>query len=354
MPVFRSRVLVGRWWQVAPRVAGILVMAGILWWGIRRHWGALALAPLWWPHIDLIKLLLPLSDEPWNLARAIAAVVAVAAAGFFILASALEVLKVDEDGVTLFLGRPRLRLCRIPWSCVRRYELIAHDHDPPAVILHFRLWRPWSVTFGVHARRYADPDGAAGEVLAQLRERGVPGHQWFVPSAAKWVGLASAVVGVVLLVALAFLWRHGMKSWLAIDTPASSISTLPSPALLSGLLLLAVLCFSFAFGCHSAFHRADVRLGLLAVWLAFLSAQDWAVIYGLTLIAIYAILLARLTPLTIGGDDPHLLPLPTWQLAMPAILCFFTPLLAFAAYVFGLYLFRRPGPAWDYTKSESG
>jgi len=356
MPVFRSRVLVGRWWQVALRVAGVILMAGILWWGIFKYWRFLILGGLWgdlqteyWVLSGSFPSGWPAVGPIWRWAGVTAVIVAPISAVILLIGLLFERLRVDDHGASLFIGWPAFTLFRIPWARIAAFDVISHNSAPPSIIFHYRPWLLGRFAVGLHPERYDDPAAVGDEVLGQLKTRGVPGRFWFVPRMAQRLGVWSLVAGGLIIGGIVLWLRIGMTRWLAIDTDADALTALPPPGLVALGYSIAIAAFSFGFGCLSAYHRGRARFVLFLIWLLAAEGSPPLLIYMLTYIAVVAILFARLTPLTIGGDNPTLLPPPTWQMSLAPILAYFNLFIVLVFYLLGLYLFRRPGPAWDYT-----
>lgn len=344
MPVFRSRVLVGRWWQVAPRVAGIALMAGALGWGLKGYGLYLVLGQVWtWRVLSLSFWL-----DNGDVVNTVIALTAIAIAVVFLTVAVTERLEVDEQGVRIRFGPRGTTLFRIPWDRLASYEVITHDASIPDIVVHYRPWFFGRFGVGIHPGRYEHPAAAADAVIGQLATRGIPGKHWFVPRSAAWWGRLALLVGVIPMVVSALLGRAALAQWIAIDTPAAGFSDLPNTGMFEVLFLVSAVCCSFGFGALSAYRRGAVRMVLLVIWLAFVAGGSRMLMYGLTMIAVYAILMARLTPMTIGGEEAHIPPPGVWGFYLTGSMPYLAPVLAFAAFMLAFYHFRRPGPAWDY------
>lgn len=266
-------------------------------------------------------------------------------------------LRVGANGINFVLpfGQRRAKLVvgEIAWEGVEGFEFIGHDRSAGTLLLRTRP-KHWPVrfTWGVETGRYKRSDALAATIISRLTTENKTGRFWFVPRAARTTAWIALGVGLALVSFTSGFVYGGLMTATAPEAPARAMAALPDPLLLALLMSGAVIAISYGFGALSAYRKARPHLALLAGWLYFVSRLPLITLYIIPVCWAYEVLLETPAALEAAGLEPPIVLPGGWHFWVAPSVSLVLPAVAFAAYATGLYLWRRPGPAWDYTTGK--
>ncbi len=249
-----------------------------------------------------------------------------------------ERLTIDRGGVRLWVFRPRYSLFFAPWDRIRSIALVEHDRGARSAVIRYRSRFLMPFSLGVHAKRYVNGEAAIDELIEMAKQCGVPIRRWLSPCRIVALGWSMIALGPLLLIGqqLASVWL--MRGFDDPEFP-THVDRLAGLFPLTALHAASILFVGLGFGMLSAHHRGGSRPVLLTLlMIATLSFPD-PIIHWLVWIAIYAILAARIGPITPLPAAPN----PAvwqWELAFNVLL--FGPAFAALGYYVGVTLGRRP------------
>lgn len=289
---------------------------------------------------------------PFELPGDVSALAPFLAAAGLVLWSATERLLIDDDGITLFLFRPRYRIFHARWDRVRFLDVVRHGNKPPTVVVHYRSRLGLPFSLGVHPDRYDRPELVADRLLALAADRQVKGRSW---TSSPWVvafGVLSMVAGVLFIRAGREMSTNLMTRYVDGGVPTTDLAKLAALQPLTVLYLAAVASLGLGFGLHSAYHRGGARPILLILLLAGIQYVPDPLLHWLVVIAMYAILTAVQSIPHLRGQGGIVSTIPSlaeWETWMGLVKA--APAFAGAAYVVGVVLgkwpwrlIRNPGP----------
>ncbi|MCH8275494.1 MAG: hypothetical protein IH851_11970 [Armatimonadetes bacterium] len=252
-----------------------------------------------------------------------------------------ERLIVDEQGIRLCLFDRGATLYFAPWKRVRKLHLIRHKHQARTVVVHYRTRFFLPFALGVHARRYRNGDEAVTHLLEKANERGIPVRSWKSPESAVWAGWACILAAAGLVIFKLHYHNSLMTAYAEGAITLEQFGRIPQPALTGALHAAAICLFGLGLGLFSAFHRAAGRPFLLALFLiASVTLPDPVIMWHIWF-ALYAILTARLGPVT-QVEPVWGIPIPAlWEWNVGITLVFLGPVFAALGYYVGLGLGKR-------------
>lgn len=249
-----------------------------------------------------------------------------------------ERLSVGDEGIRLFLFRPRWTVWFAPWDRIRRITLMRHGGELASATVSYKTRFRFHYSFGVPFKRFLHPDGLAERLSGASVEIGAPVAALRSP---RWMLIAGWLI-VLAGIGLSWVERQVsqslMERCMGDPFPEKEFSQLAGLFPLTALYLGSVFLSSVGVGMVTGYHRGRPMLLPMALWLGATRAIYDPVLHWLVYIAMYAILTARVGPVQ---PIPHVPFPPYWQWDLAYAFVQWAPLFALIGYLIGVPLARR-------------
>lgn len=312
-------------------LVGTLALATVLF----ALWGSLGVAL--WPYQEAIRSVI---DSPLSSPSLINAGVwtRFTIATLFLLWRLTERVAISDEGIRLFLFRPKWTLWLAPWQPIKLIEFMRHGRQRVSATVHYRCRFRARISFGLNFGRYERSAEVCGRLEGAAIETGTPLAEM---RSAVWI---RPLAWIIVLSGLGLSWierlvsERLMLSCTVEPFPVQDFASISGLIPLTALYVGSLLVTGLGIGMLTGHDRGRPQLLMLALWLGASRSIYDPVLHWLVYIAIYAILSARIGTLIV---QPHVPIAPYWQWDLALTVLQWAPVAALIGYLVGVPIARR-------------